>query len=458
MSGERVGWEPDPYFESKPGGQDDRPIFNHVKIKLLQSDERPVPARIDTASWLDWRVGILLALPFFIAFGWAPGHWPGTAVNPGGANIVLHFAGYYLAVFSFYCLLTSIVSQHTAFWAALFMGLDPGFLYSLGEGMSYGMAIAWALGAAAGLVWAAKSRRWIVPMMLSGLLFSASVNAHFFSLAYLPVLYLTFLYLNHENQNHPVRQGLAWFVTGAVLGCVFLFDSHSLAQAFGNFIQQTAGGAHNNFAEAFSLAQLPSMFDLHIMTAVWLLSAVLLFTAKGPHSGFAAYWSSPSTRPYGFCLFLCFIYGLMILTMEFGLRLSVLGIAPYAGFCLPMAYLGLAGVLERGGFTQERSHRFAAALFLASLTLFSYPSIQAMLRNGLDNQYLWAVLLFWMVCLALLWQLPAIRRIEYRRATAVVLLLLAGFFLTGHDHPVWKKNGSVESPPQLTQVTGNSYE
>lgn len=78
--------------------------------------------------------------------------------------------------------------------------------------------------------------------------------------------------------------------------------------------------------------------------------------------------------------------------------------------------------------------------------------------SGLDNQYLWAVLLFWMVCLALLWQLPAIRRIEYRRATAVVLLLLAGFFLTGHDHPVWKKNGSVESPPQLTQVTGNSYE
>ncbi len=76
----------------------------------------------------------------------------------------------------------------------------------------------------------------------------------------------------------------------------------------------------------------------------------------------------------------------------------------------------------------------------------------------MDNQYLWAVLLFWIAGLALLWQLPAIRRIEYRRATAVVLLLLAGFFLTGHDNPVWKENGPVESPPQLTQVTGNSYE
>jgi len=70
-------------------------------------------------------VGILLALPFFIAFGWAPGHWPVAAVNPGGANILLHFAGYYLAVFSFYFFLTSIVSKHAAFWAALFMGLDP---------------------------------------------------------------------------------------------------------------------------------------------------------------------------------------------------------------------------------------------------------------------------------------------------------------------------------------------
>ncbi len=422
----------------------------------MQTDERPVPVRIDTASWLDWRVAILLALPFFIAFGWAPGRWPVAAVNPGGANILLHFAGYYLAVFSFYGLLSSIVSKQTAFWGALFMGLDPWFLYSLGEGMSYGIAIAWALGAAAGLVWAAKSRRWIVPMLLSGLLFSAAVNAHLFSLTYLPVLYLTFLYLNHENQNPPVLRGLAWFVTGAVLGGVFLFDPNSLTQAVGIFIEQTAGGAHNNFAEAFSLAQLPSMFYLHIMTAVWLLSAVLLFTAKGPHAGFAAYWSSPLTRPYGFCLSLCFIYGLMILTMEFGFGLSLLATPPYAGFCLPMAYMGLAGVLERGAFAQERSHRLAAALFLMSLTLFSYQAMQSMLTNGLDNQYLWAVLLFWMVCLVLLWQLPAIRRIEYRRATAVVLLLLAGFFLTGHDNPVWKKNGSVESPPQLTQATGKS--
>ncbi len=452
------GQEPVPHFESKPGGQDDRPILNHAKIKPLQSGERLVPAGIDTGSWLDWRVGILLALPFFIAFGWTPGHWPDAAGNSGGAHIPFQFAGYYLAVFSLYSLLTSIVGKHSAFWGALLMGLDPWFLVSLGGGMSTGMAIAGTLGAAAGLAWAAKARRWIVPMMLSGLLFSAAVNAHLFSLTYLPVLYLTFLYINHENQNHPVLRSSAWFVAGAVLGGIFLFDPHSPAQAFGIFIEQTAGGAHNNFAEAFSLAQLPAMFDLHIMTAVWLLSAVLLFTAKGPHSGFAAYWSSRSTRPHGFCLSLCFIYGLIILTMEFGLELSVLGTAPYAGFCLPMAYLGLAGMLERGGFRHEQSHRLAAALFLTSLTLFSYPWMQSMLTLWLDNQYLWAVLVLWIAVLALLWQLPAIRRIEYRRATAVVLLLLAGFFLTGHDNPVWKKNGSVESPLQLTHVSGKSYE
>ena len=105
-------------------------------------------------------------------------------------------------------------------------------------------------------------------MMLSGLLFATAVNAHLFSLTYLPVLYLTFLYLNHEYQNHSVHKGSAWFVAGAVLAGIFLFDPHSLAQAFGIFIQQTGGGAHNNFAEAFSLAQLPAMFDLHI---IWFL-------------------------------------------------------------------------------------------------------------------------------------------------------------------------------------------
>jgi hypothetical protein len=296
-------------------------------------------------------------------------------------------------------------------------------------------------------------------MALAGGLYALSVSAHGFALTYLPILFLIFLYLNHEKDKHTVRRGSALFVAGMVVGGVLLFDGPGMTQAVGNFIQLTVGGSHNNFAEAVSLEQLPSLFYLHIMTALWLLSAILLFKAKSKeeHSGFAAVWSDPATRPYGFCLLLCFVYGLMILTIEGGYGFSVLAFTSLASFCIPLACIGLAGVLERGAFKDERYHRHAVALFLVPLMLFSYQPLQSLLTNGLDSLYLWTVLIFWMVCLALLLQLPAMQKVQVRRAAVIALILLAGFFLAGHDNPVWKTGVNSQSQSQLTQLTEQPY-
>ncbi len=410
---------------------------------------------------MSWRVGLLLALPFFIALGWAEGHWPivpeGSAVLNAG-TVISQFAIFYLAVFSLYIVLRAIVSHNTAFWAALLMGLNPWFLYSLGN--AGGTSLAFALGALALSAWAAKAQRWTVLMIFAGTMFAAAVNAHAFSLTYLPVLFFTFLYMNHVRHKHSVRRGSAFFVAGVVLGAIFMFDGSGLAQGFGNLMQQMMGGPHDDFAEALSLAQLPSTSYLHMMTALWLLSAALLFQAKNKngYSGFAAIGSDPAIRPYGFCLSLCFMYGLIIMTIEGGLGFSVLAFSPLAGFCIPLAGIGLAGVLERGGLTDERHHRHAAMLFLTSLTLVSYPAMQSFLMNMFSSHYLWVVLVFWMACLTLLWQLPVIQKAKPRRAAVIVLVLLAGFFLTGHDNPVWKSGGSPDPSSQLTQAIEKPYE
>lgn len=406
---------------------------------------RAIPAFIKASLQFNWRVGLLLALPFFIIVS-ASGHWPVAVEGSTGMSagtIALPFAFFYLAVFSLYVVLCSIVSKNTALWASLFMGLNPWFLVS--ESMTG--SIAYALGAAALVTWAAKYKGSVFLMMLAGGLYAVSVSGHVFAVTYLPILFLTHLYLNHDKDKQTVWRDSALFVAGFVLAGIFLFDWQSLTQA--------VGSSHDIYAETVSLEQLPSLTYLHIMTAMWLLSAILLFKAKSKegYSGFAAVWSDPATRSYGFCLSLCFVYGLMVLTIEGGYGFSVLAFTSLASFCVPLACIGLAGVLERGAFKEERYHRHAAALFLVSVMLFTYQPVQSLLTEGMGSIYLWSVLIFWMASMTLLLQLPAMQKISTRRAAVIALILLAGFFLAGNDNPVWTSDSVTGSQSQLTQLT-----
>ena len=388
-------------------------------------------------------MGLLFALPFFITVV-GSGYWPvADSASVSIGNAASQFAFFYLAVFSLYYMLSSIVSRNTAFWAALLMGLNPWFLNSVGQ--SGGKSLACVLCSAAFLTWAAKYKQSAILMVLAGGLYALSVSDHVFALTYLPILFLTYLYVNHDKDKHTVWLGSALFIAGLLLGGVFLFDGQSMSQA--------VGGSQVSFTEAVSLEQLPSLTYLHIMAAFWLLSAVLLFTAKSKegHSGVAAVWSDPATRPYGFCLSLCFMYGLILMTIEGGMGWSVLAHTSLSVFGLPLACIGLAGILERCAFTEERYHRHAAALFLVSLTLVSYQSLQNALMNSGMGQ--WIVLTYWIACLILLQQFPAIKKAKVRCAAVIALIVLAGFFLTGHDNPVWKANAQS----QLTQLTGQSY-
>jgi len=455
---------------------------------------------ISTGSWLDWRLGILLVLPFLVAFGWALNNWPFSDVGsidpwlyygyyrdlhshfqefganyyntrlshilpgylfyswfePVTANYILHFAWCYLAVLSLYYVLSSIVSKNTAFWAALLMGLDPWFLYSMGQDLTDGSSIAYGLGAAALLACAAKARRWTFLMVLSGMVFACSVNAHTFGLVYLPVLFLLFLYMNHENRRHSVWLGSVLFAAGVLLGsAVFAIIYSGLSQqnmylVLWEAIQATVIEApKDHYGEPFELQHLPKAFYMHINTAIWLLSAILLFTAKGRYSGPAAFWSSPATRPYGFCLTLCFLFGLLILTLDYGFGIFLLPVPYYTSFIIPFTYIGLAGVLERSALNSERHHKLAAALFLVSLTVLSYLTLHTFLVD-LFSESLWFLLVFWIACLVLLVKWPAIQKIQYRRATAVALLVFAGYFLTGHVNPVWNWNEFGKDNPQET--------
>ena len=369
----------------------------------------------------------------------------------------MHFAWSVLAIFSFYYLLSSIVSRNAAFWGALLLGLDPWFMYSMGQDYPAGISISYGLASGALLVWAVKSRRWVLPMIMSGMVFACSVHAHSFGLIYLPILFLVALYHNGANHQRSNWLGTALFSGGMFLGSAAfaliyyrVSGGENLYQVIWNAIQKTVVEApKNQFGEALSLSAVPETFWVHIGAAVWLLCAILLFSPRGKVSGPAAYWSHPASRPYGFCLTLCFVFGLIILTLDYGFGINLLSFNFYFSFGLPLAYLGVAGIIERAGGISEKHHKMAAAGFLVALTLLSFQTFHYSLME-LPFNYLWMVGVLWVACLGLLLQWPDLREKGYGRAVAVALLAFAGYFLTGHDNPVWNWKEFSRAEPQAT--------
>lgn len=433
-------------------------ILNHAKIKPLRADAETIRADINVGSAMDWRAGLLLVLPFVLTFGWATGSWPvvlegSTHLNMG--NAALQFGFFYLAVFSLYYSLRSIVSTNSSFWAALCMGLNPWFLSSLGA--AAGAGIACALGALAAITCAVRSGRVVLLMSIAGALYAASISAHAWGWTYLPILFLAFLFLNHQNSQLSVKRGLIGFAAGGLLGAVYLFESMSPMVLVGDFFQLAGGDPIGPFTQAFAWEQWPAMTHLHLVTVLWLLSAILLFTVKtnDETSGFAAYWMDASTRPYGFCVSLCFIYGLIVMTLEGGLGFNVLALPEMSVFGIPLACVGLAGVLERGGLIDERRHRHGAVLLLVSLTLVTSLSLDTVFTSAI---YTWGTLALWGAVMILLWQLPFLKKTAMPLFAGVALILLAGFILTGPNHPGITNDADAESLPQLTRSLEKFYE
>ena len=89
-----------------------------------------------------------------------PGYYLYHLLSPLKANYILHLAYYYIAVFSLYAILRSLLNKRSALIASLAMGSYPWFLRAVGWDYVDGTGIAYYSLSMALMVAASKQRHW----------------------------------------------------------------------------------------------------------------------------------------------------------------------------------------------------------------------------------------------------------------------------------------------------------
>lgn len=103
------------------------------------------------------------------------------------AIVVLHFALYYLAVFSLYAALACLLCRATALLTSVLCGTYTMFLTAMGQTHADSFGIGYALLTTAFLAAGFRGRRWRLPMLLAG---GSSAVFLFTNIAYAPVCIL----------------------------------------------------------------------------------------------------------------------------------------------------------------------------------------------------------------------------------------------------------------------------
>ena len=178
--------------------------------------------------------GFHLHLPEFLkAFGdtyyasrvpWTvPGWLLHSALADAHALYVLHFAVFYLAVFSLYFTIRTIFANAAAACAAaLLLGTQSYFLYAVGWDYVDGPSIAFLLGSFAAMASAAIHRRWRLAAVMWGVATSLAVSTYILLVVFVPVQIAMFLFLNRFRGKRPTLAVAALFFLGGAIATLCL--------------------------------------------------------------------------------------------------------------------------------------------------------------------------------------------------------------------------------------------
>ncbi|MCU0481202.1 MAG: hypothetical protein MUE54_08315 [Anaerolineae bacterium] len=217
--------------------------------------------------------GYQMALPQYV--GWYPSNikyfierlsWilPGYALNqvttPLIAHVILHFALYYVAIFSVYGILNKLTNRRVALIIAVLFGQYPLIMRSLGWNYPDGFAMTCMLVSLLWLTHATESRWRALYVIGAGMAFMSMTIAHFFNIFYAPALILYGLLLDKLHQKPRrlimtavyslvgagvVYGGLAWYyhqLTGNILLSNALSTTEGFAQSLTYFLSYHFSG------------------------------------------------------------------------------------------------------------------------------------------------------------------------------------------------------------------------
>jgi hypothetical protein len=383
--------------------------------------------------------GLHLHLPLFLkAFGdtYYASRLPWTVIgwllhstfDDATALYILHFAVFYLAVFSLYAAIRTLFANAAAACAAAFvLGTHTYFLAAVGWDYVDGAALSCMLAAIAALASASVRPRWRLAAFLWGVAACAMVSLYILLVLLVPVQIGMFLLLNRLRGNRPVLPAAIWFAVGGVAAMLFFGLLNWLLGGpflyLLNQISVLATVAHNryNYYEPFVDWALG---------ANWLLVIAITFTFSCAYVGlrFKSVAKKIRLGDLGadpeISLFVCCLADIAASLIFGGLQLDhfyVLQMVYNSSALLPFAYLtigsALAVVVKPSGRTQQFG--FLAAVALITLV----PWMLANLGYVFPHEHLFDSLtleLGWILTGALLLVFVVLR--SYRLVGAALLI------------------------------------
>ena len=339
-----------------------------------------------------------------------PGYVLHALFSPVVANAILHLAAHSVAVLSLFFIVRWTIGIRTAYLTAMTFSLHPWLWAATGWDHVNGGAIAYFLLAMALLTRAAVHGR-TINLILAGMAVAGSVYAHFFLIAFAPLLLIFYLGLTTNWQFRPALHRALKLAGWMSLGFVVFTAPISVINA--KFVDGNPWFWSPSFKTAQTVVQNYTWnesiwSDQKLVPWLWFVvagTAVALFLLL---SYFKTRTDRTSRASLLFSIQLLLAAGLMASLQ--GRGITLLGHYYYACYLLPFVFLVLGASL--------------------------WPSIEKMSQRTALLTCVLATLLF-----GALWYEPSANLIPLSRVPALWQILLAGAALAGALLLRWRPFG-----------------
>lgn len=255
------------------------------------------------------------------------------------ANLALHLALYWTALFALWGVLRSLYGQATALLTATACGVHPAFLLSIGRNLVDGFGMTYALLGLLFLTLAARGRAWRAWLFLAGGAVAALVVANLFFALSGAFLVAYFVGLDRAVRRRPLWRSSAWFALGCLAAlCCLALVGHFWGGGRLLFLAATVEFLRDFLAH-------PSIFKRPY--SAWLGGAVwLVFPTLVLGGAVAMLWrgrGSPSPLKFVQALYCAFCAAMLAVQLtQHGVTLQF---DFYASMLLPFAFIALGGQL-----------------------------------------------------------------------------------------------------------------
>jgi hypothetical protein len=253
------------------------------------------------------------------------------------ANLALHLALYWTALFALWGVLRLLYGQATALLTATACGVHPPFLLSIGRNLVDGFGMAYALLGLLFLTLAARGRAWRAWLFLAGASVAALVVANLFFALSGAFLAAYFVGLDRAGWRRPSWRSAAWFALGGLAAlCALALVGHFWGGGRLSFLTATVEFLRDFLAHP-SIFKRP--YSAWLPDAVWLVFPVLVLGGA-----VAVLWrgrGSPTPLRFVQGLYVAFFTAMLAVQLtQHGVTLQF---DYYASMLLPFAFIALGG-------------------------------------------------------------------------------------------------------------------